>query len=173
MRENDEEQEKNKRWTRPVIRGMFSLRSTAANEAQSGVSVSVSPLPMPAQRDIAMRTLIISYDLAHPHLNKHVLAQQIMALGEAWARPLDQTWYVRTDVREESVEAKLSGLLESDDGLLIQAVEDSAVLTNTALRWFRRRRPALDIVEGSNVIAFPVPASEPDEQPELPLAEAC
>ncbi len=120
-----------------------------------------------------MRTLIISYDLANPHLNKHVLAQQIMALGEAWARPLEQTWYVRTDAREESIEAKLSGLLESDDGLLIQAVEDSAVLTNTALRWFRRRRPALDIVEGSNVIAFPAPALLPDEQPELPLAAAC
>jgi hypothetical protein len=120
-----------------------------------------------------MRTLIISYDLANPHHNKHVLAQQIMALGEAWARPLEQTWYVRTDVREESVEAKLAGLLEADDGLLIQAVEDDAVLTNTALRWFRRRRPTVDIVEGSNVIAFPAPAPLPDEQAELPLAEAC
>jgi hypothetical protein len=120
-----------------------------------------------------MRTLIISYDLANPHRNKHVLAQQIMALGEAWARPLEQTWYVRTDVREESVEAKLSGLLEADDGLLIQAVEDDAVLTNTALRWFRRRRPTVEIAAGSNVIAFPAPAIGPDEQPELPLAEAC
>jgi hypothetical protein len=120
-----------------------------------------------------MRTLIISYDLAHPHHNKHVLAQQIMALGEAWARPLDQTWYVRTDAREESVEAKLSGLLEADDGLLIQAVEDDAVLTNTALRWFRRRRPAVEIVEGSNVIAFPAPNALLEEQPELPLAAAC
>ena len=122
-----------------------------------------------------MRTLIISYDLAHPHRNKHVLAQQIMALGDAWARPLDQTWYVRTDVREETVEGKLSGLLEADDGLLIQAVEDDAVLTNTALRWFRRRRPSVEIAEGSNVIAFPAPAADPDEQPELPLplAEAC
>ena len=122
-----------------------------------------------------MRTLIISYDLAHPHRNKHVLAQQIMALGEAWARPLDQTWYVRTDVREETVEGKLAGVLEADDGLLIQAVEDDAVLTNTALRWFRRRRPSVEIAEGSNVIAFPAPAADPDEQPELPLplAEAC
>jgi len=120
-----------------------------------------------------MRTLIISYDLANPHRNKHVLAQQIMALGEAWARPLEQTWYVRTDVREETVEGKLSGLLEADDGLLIQAVEDDAVLTNTALRWFRRRRPAVDIAEGSNVIAFPAPSELADEQPELPLAEAC
>jgi len=122
-----------------------------------------------------MRTLIISYDLAHPHRNKHVLAQQIMALGEAWARPLDQTWYIRTDVREETVEGKLAGVLEADDGLLIQAVEDDAVLTNTALRWFRRRRPSVEIAEGSNVIAFPAPAADPDEQPELPLplAEAC
>jgi hypothetical protein len=120
-----------------------------------------------------MRTLIISYDLAHPHHNKHVLAQQIMALGEAWARPLEQTWYIRTDVREETVEGKLSGLLEAEDGLLIQAVEDDAVLTNTALRWFRRRRPTVEIAEGSNVIAFPAPSAEPDAQPELPLAQAC
>jgi hypothetical protein len=122
-----------------------------------------------------MRTLIISYDLANPHRNKHVLAQQIMALGDSWARPLDQTWYVRTDVREETVEGKLAGVLEADDGLLIQAVEDDAVLTNTALRWFRRRRPSVEIAEGSNVIAFPAPATDPDEQPELPLplARAC
>jgi hypothetical protein len=52
-----------------------------------------------------MRTLIISYDLAQPHRNKHVLAQQIMALGQSWARPLEQTWYVRTESREEQVEA--------------------------------------------------------------------
>ncbi len=121
-----------------------------------------------------MRTILISYDLANPHHNKHVLAQQIMALGDAWARPLDQTWYIRTDVREENVESKLHDLLEAEDGLLIQAVEnDEAVLTNTALRWFRRRRPSVDIDEGSNVIAFPAPTAEPDEQPELPLAEAC
>jgi len=120
-----------------------------------------------------MRTLIISYDLANPHRNKHVLAQQIMALGESWARPLEQTWYIRTDVREETVEGKLSGLLEAEDGLLIQAVEDDAVLTNTALRWFRRRRPTVEIAEGSNVVAFPAAAVEPDEQPELPLAAAC
>ena len=120
-----------------------------------------------------MRTLIISYDLANPHRNKHVLAQQIMALGDAWARPLEQTWYVRTDVREETVEGKLSGVLEAEDGLLIQAVEDDAVLTNTALRWFRQRQAGIEIGDGTNVIAFPAPAPQPGDQPELPLAQAC
>jgi hypothetical protein len=43
-----------------------------------------------------MRTLIISYDLANPHSNKHALAQEIMAAGHSWARPLDQTWYMKT-----------------------------------------------------------------------------
>jgi hypothetical protein len=118
-----------------------------------------------------MRTLIISYALAAPHVNKHVLAQQIMSLGQAWARPLDQTWYVRTDAGEEQVEAELSGLLEADDGLLIQAVEEDAVLTNTALRWFRQRQSAVEISEDSNIIAFPAPAVQ-DDQPELPLAAA-
>ena len=68
-----------------------------------------------------MRTLIISYDLAQPHRNKHVLAQQIMAIGKSWARPLEQTWYVRTDAREDQIEAQLRGHLDPDDGLLIQA----------------------------------------------------
>ena len=118
-----------------------------------------------------MRTLMISYDLAAPHQNKHVLAHQIMSLGGAWARPLDQTWYVRTDAREEQVVAELSGLLEADDGLIVQAVEEDAVLTNTALRWFHQRQAAVEIDDESNVIAFPAPQT-PDTQPELPLAVA-
>jgi hypothetical protein len=120
-----------------------------------------------------MRTLIISYDLANPHHNKHVLAQQIMGLGQSWARPLEQTWYVRTEASEEHLESQLAGLLEPDDGLLIQAVEDDAVLTNTALRWFRQRRVGMEIGENSNVIAFPAPPAPPNDQPELPLAAAC
>ncbi len=121
-----------------------------------------------------MRTLIISYDLAKPHLNKHVLAQEIMSLGHSWARPLEQTWYVKTDDREEHVEARLSTLLDADDGLLIQAVKDEAVLTNTALRWFRQRRAAFEFGGDTNIIAFPtLPVTPPDDQPELPLATAC
>jgi len=120
-----------------------------------------------------MRTLIISYDLAQPHRNKHVLAQAIMALGRSWARPLEQTWYVRTEAREEQLETQLSGLLDPNDGLLIQAVEDDAVLTNTALRWFRQRQPGVEVGVESNIIAFPSPALPADDQHELPLAEAC
>ena len=121
-----------------------------------------------------MRTLIISYDLAQPHRNKHVLAQAIMALGQSWARPLEQTWYVRTDASEDAIEHQLAGSLDPDDGLLIQAVEDDAVLTNAALRWFRQRRAGVEIGVDSNVIAFPVaPPFAHDEQPELPLAAAC
>ena len=120
-----------------------------------------------------MRTLIISYDLASPHRNKHVLAQQIMGLGQSWARPLDQTWYVRTEASEQNVESQLVGLLDVNDGLLIQAVENDAVLTNTALRWFRQRRVGVEIDENSNVIAFPAPQGSLSDQPELPLAVAC
>jgi hypothetical protein len=120
-----------------------------------------------------MRTLIISYDLANPHRNKHVLAQNIMGLGQAWARPLEHTWYVRTEASEDHVERQLAGLLDPDDGLIIQAVEEDAVLTNTALRWFRQRRAGVEIGTDTNVIAFPVPRPMPDEQHELPLATAC
>jgi len=123
----------------------------------------------------AMRTLIISYDLAQPHRNKHILAQQIMTLGQSWARPLEQTWYVRTDAREEQIEAQLRGLLDPEDGLLIQATKDDAVMTNTALRWFRQRRAGIEMGGDTNVIAFPMPQPLEDDQQELPLAlaEAC
>lgn len=117
-----------------------------------------------------MRTFLIAYDLAKPHCNKHVVAQAIMGLGTTWARPLEQTWYVRADgLAEGEIEARLASLLDADDGLLIQACREDAVLANTSLRWFRQRRPGVDIDAGSNVIAFPV-AVPPAAQAELPLA---
>lgn len=120
-----------------------------------------------------MRTLIISYDLAKPHRNKHVLAQEIMIIGQSWARPLEQTWYVRTDAAEEEIEQRLAGLLDADDGLLIQAVRHEAILTNTSLRWFRQRRAAIELPEDTNVIPFPSAPEAPPAQPELPFAKAC
>jgi hypothetical protein len=120
-----------------------------------------------------MRTYLISYDLAKPHLTKHVVAQAIMSLGTSWARPLEQTWYVRSEENEEALEGWLSRFIESDDGLLIQAVKDEAVMTNTSLRWFRQRRAGIDVSEHTNVIAFPVVAPLATNEPELPFAEAC
>ncbi len=120
-----------------------------------------------------MRTYLISYDLAKPHLLKHVVAQAIMAAGQSWARPLEQTWYVRTEESEEAIEAKLTRILDSEDGLLIQRVKDEAVLTNTSIRWFKQRQGGVEITPDSNIIAFPVPAPVPTDEPELPFAEAC
>jgi hypothetical protein len=118
-----------------------------------------------------MRTFLISYDLATPHRNKHVLATAIMALGQSWARPLEQTWYVRADQDECHIERKLAAFLDSDDGLIVQAVADDAILTNTSLRWFRQRRSEVEAAE--NIIAFPAPPAPPAAQSELPFAEAC
>jgi len=126
-----------------------------------------------------MRTLIISYDLAQPQRNKHVLAQHIMSVGRSWARPLEQTWYVRTEAAADEVEEMLRVVLEADDGLLVQATRDEAVMTNTALRWFRQRQPETGAGPNgggnNNVIAFPAPQPVSDDQEELPfdLAEAC
>ncbi len=102
-----------------------------------------------------MRTYLITYDLSSAA--RHTLAGAIMQLGEAWARPLDTTWYVQSSERADALERRLKPHLESEDGLLIQQVEATAVLLNTALRWFRRRRPE-NGAEASNVVAFPVPA---------------
>ncbi len=119
-----------------------------------------------------MRTFLVSYDLAKPTRNKHVIAQEIMGLGERWARPLDSTWYVEGRVSATEIERRLTELLDADDGLLIQHVEDPALLANTSLRWFRQRRAGIDITPDSNVIAFPSPPAPEPIEPELPFARA-
>ena len=119
-----------------------------------------------------MRTYLISYDLAKPTNNQHVLAQVIMGLGEKWARPLANTWYVTSQRDETELESDLRDMLNEDDGLLIQAVKREAVLTNTSLRWFRQRRPAFELEVGGNVVAFPSVPTAPAAQAELPLAAA-
>jgi hypothetical protein len=103
-----------------------------------------------------MRTYLITYDLANPA--RHSLASAIMQMGEAWARPLESTWYVQTTERPGGLEMRLKDHLEGDDGLLIQQVEANALLLNTALRWFKKRRPD---ATPANVVAFP--ASMPPE----------
>jgi len=118
-----------------------------------------------------MRNFLVSYDLANPNRNKHVLATAIMSLGHAWARPLEQTWYIRAELKGTDVEARLAGLLDTDDGLIVQEIEDEGRLTNTSLRWFRQRRTAFDIEDATNVVAFPaLPPRAQSEQTELPLA---
>jgi hypothetical protein len=97
-----------------------------------------------------MRTYLITYDAASSA--RRGLSGAIMQLGEAWARPLEATWYVQSPERAEALERRLTKHLGSDEGLLIQQVDAGAVLTNTALRWFRRRRQDHD---ASNVVAFP------------------
>ena len=102
-----------------------------------------------------MRTYLITYDLASPA--RHSLAGAIMQLGEAWARPLDTTWYVQTCERADALERRLKPHIDGEDGLLIQQVETNALLLNTALRWFRKRRQDGGADVG-NVVAFPVGA---------------
>lgn len=101
-----------------------------------------------------MRTYLITYDLSTP--SRHSLSGAIMALGEAWARPLETTWYVQSRERAEAIEGKLKDLIDSEDGLLIQQVESDATLLNTSLRWFKKRR---DAGAEANVVAFPAAAA--------------
>jgi hypothetical protein len=87
-----------------------------------------------------MRTYLICYDIAATE--RHSLASAIMDMGEAWARPLGATWYVQSAERADEIERRLRPFADAADGLLIQEVEARALLLNTALRWFRRRRQA-------------------------------
>ncbi|HJZ31824.1 MAG TPA: hypothetical protein VKF35_11995 [Hyphomicrobiaceae bacterium] len=107
-----------------------------------------------------MRTYLITHDrAAHDHAGSagHTLSAAIMQLGEAWARPLETTWYVQAKDRAQALQARLSAHLGSEDGLLIQEVATEAVLLNTSLRWFRKRQAGAG--EPSNVVAFPLRAS--------------
>ncbi len=122
-----------------------------------------------------MRTFLISYDLANPLQNKHAIAQSIMSAGERWARPLESTWYLTSDEDEARLADRLQPLLDTDDGLLIQSVDDQTVLTNTSLRWFRQRRQPTaeaDTAREYNVVAFPALAKSADDAQELPFAKA-
>ncbi len=120
-----------------------------------------------------MRTFLISYDLAKPARTKHAIATAIMSLGTSWARPLEHTWYLRDeDTTEADIEQRLAPLLDDEDGLIVQAVSEDGVMTNTQLRWFRQRRPAFELDASSNVVAFPCVPATPAAQSELPLAVA-
>ena len=115
-----------------------------------------------------MRTFLVSYDLAKPAMNQPYLAEAIMSLGTAWARPLANVWYLRAEQTPSEIEARLSRLLDEDDGLLVQETRGDALMLNTGLRWFRqRRRPEIEESIG-NVVAFPAaptPANDSHEPP--------
>ena len=70
-----------------------------------------------------MRTYLICYDIAAP--KRHAVAGAVMELGEAWARPLDATWYVQSAERADAIERRLRPFADTGDGLLIQAVDDT------------------------------------------------
>lgn len=119
-----------------------------------------------------MRTFLVSYDLANPATNRHALTTAIMMLGNTWARPLAQSWYIKTDLDETDVELVLAGLLADDDGLIIQCVRDEARLANTSLRWFKQRPLPQDHID-TNIVAFPLISSAPPAPSNpLPFAEA-
>lgn len=123
-----------------------------------------------------MRTFLVSYDLTAA-ASAPAIVKEIMQLGQAWARPLDNVWYLRAEQTQTEIEACLSRHLRSDDGLLIQEARGDAALLNTSLRWFRpRRRPENEVAGISNVLPFPTTvaaSAETDElQDELPLLRA-
>lgn len=118
-----------------------------------------------------MRSFLISYDLATPAHNRHAITSAIMMLGTTWARPLDQTWYIKADMDESDIQSLLGGLLGDDDGLIVQGVQDEAILSNTSLRWFKQR-PLPQDAEQTNIVAFPVAPELPIGVDLPPLAEA-
>ena len=113
-----------------------------------------------------MRTYLISYDLAQPARNRHALTSAIMMLGASWARPLEQTWYIKSDLDETDIDSVLHGLIGDDDGLIVQCVRDEALLANTSLRWFKQRKLPLAEAQ-TNVVTFPVISPPPAYDDEM------
>lgn len=99
-----------------------------------------------------MRTYLISYDLADQPTKRHAIAETIMMLGDRWARPLDQTWYVTFAGTETELVAALAPMIDEHDGMLIQMVANTASLTNTSVRWFKQRGAK---AAANNVLSFP------------------
>lgn len=121
-----------------------------------------------------MRTFLVSYDIAAAS-SAPAIVQEIMQLGEAWARPLDNVWYLRAERTSAEIEACLSRHLRHEDGLLVQEARGSAVLLNTSLRWFRPRCPTPEAARAANVVPFPVSAATSEDRDaveELPLLRA-
>jgi hypothetical protein len=106
-----------------------------------------------------MRTYLITYDIADP-ADRQRLASAIMALGEAWARPLETAWYVRSRERQGVIQNRIASEVGSEDGVVIQQVESEAVLLNTGLRWFKRRRQEMASEAMSILTGSTCPASE-------------
>jgi hypothetical protein len=113
------------------------------------------PIRLSSPVSRSMRTYLITHDQAGRA--KQSLATAIMQLGEAWARPLESTWFVQSKERAAALEARLGPHLDGEEGLLIQEVASEAVLLNTSLRWFRKRQASAG--ELSNVVAFPLRAA--------------
>jgi len=99
-----------------------------------------------------------------------------MQLGQAWARPLDNVWYLRAEQTPAEIEASLSRHLRGEDGLVIQEARGAVTMLNTGLRWFRPRQRQDEEVAVSNVVPFPAQIAASAEieegQDELPLLRA-
>jgi len=101
------------------------------------------------------RTLLVAYDLSQSTACRTQIAELLMTIGEAWARPLDTVWMVRTSLSADMLEGRLAPLLGADDGLMVQEARGDAAFANTNLRWFRpRRQAALAALDMAAVTAF-------------------
>ena len=117
-----------------------------------------------------MRTFLVSYDLANPALNQPYLADAIMSLAASWARPLANVWYLKAEESPVEIEARLSRLLDEEDGLLVQETRGEAVMLNTGLRWFRQRR-AGSVEPRNNVLTFPATPAAANDCQSVPSLE--
>jgi len=85
-----------------------------------------------------VRTLLVGYDLDKPGQNYPKLETALKAFG-VWWHGLDSTWIVRADLTAVQLRDHLSGLIDSNDKLLVVDITgDTAAwrgLSTQASKW--------------------------------------
>lgn len=101
-----------------------------------------------------MTTYLISYELSKPYHRNHLLSQALMCLGDSWARPLQNTWYIRSKETEGKLKQKLGPFIDGEDAFLIQIVDEEVTLVNTSLRWFKQKSSNSSVIKERKIPEF-------------------
>jgi hypothetical protein len=85
-------------------------------------------------------TYIITYDLNSPGQNYPALHEAIKSFG-TWAKPLESTWLVETDLTAQGISARLRPYMDGNDSLLVIGVtrDYQGHLATSIWDWLRAR----------------------------------
>lgn len=68
---------------------------------------------------MALKSILIGYDLNKPHVNYTELIDKIKSLANGWWHHLDSTWIIRTEHTPVQVCEQLRPHIDSNDEMLV------------------------------------------------------